>query len=421
MLRQFVIAVLFLLITVVCHTADVVAENWLQWRGPAFAGDVAGGDYPVSWTKDDNLAWKVELPGPGCSTPLVWEEQIVLTVPIDGKDGVLCLDLAGKEQWRASLGPERPGRHPNGSGCNPSPITDGKTIFVYFKSGTIAALDFEGNILWQKDLQKHFGDDTLFWDIGSSPVLTDDYVVGTVMHGGESGMVAYEKLTGKIAWKMARNYECPREGDHAYTTPIVMGQGKEQFILVWGAEHVTAHSAADGQLLWSCGGFNPDRRRNWLAVASAVVAGDVIVVPYGRGEHLAGVRLGGSGDVTGTHRLWTLHGLGSFVPTPAVHNGKVYVLGDMGEITCIDPDTGKTVWNGALPKGTKKYYASPTIAGGKVYAVREDGVAFVARIDGKFEVLSENPMGEKIIASPVPLSGRLLLRGEQHLFCVGSQ
>jgi outer membrane protein assembly factor BamB len=143
------------------------------------------------------------------------------------------------------------------------------------------------------------------------------------------------------------------------------------------------------------------------------------VVPYGRGKHLAGVRLGGSGDVTDTHRLWTRDDLGAFVPTPAVYDGKVYLLGDRGELTCIDPRTGETLASGTLPKHRTNYYASPTIADGKLYAAREDGVVFVAGVADGFPVVSENPLGEQMIASPVPLGGRLLLRGGQHLFCVG--
>ncbi len=416
MSKRLLIAALILLITGV----DSFAENWAAWRGPDFAGNAGAGNYPVAWTKDDGLAWKIELPGSGCSTPLVWERRIVLTAPIDGKDGVLCLDLAGKEQWRAALGPERPGEHPNGSGCNPSPITDGKTIFVYYKSGTLAALDFNGDVLWQTDLQAPFGKDTLYWDVGTSPVLTDKYVIGTVMHGGESGMIAFEKRSGEVAWKTARNYECYEEGDHSYTTPIVVGEGAGQRILTWGGEHVTAHSAVDGKLLWSCAGFNPDGRPNWTTVASPVVVNNTIVVPYGRGKHLTGIRLGGSGDVTDTHRLWTRDNLGAFVPTAAVHEGNVYVLSDSGKLTCVDPDTGETRWEAALPKNSALYYASPVIADSKLYAAREDGVVLVAPITGKFKVLSENVMGEKIIGSPVPLGNRLLLRGETHLFCVGT-
>ena len=136
---------------------------------------------------------------------------------------------------------------------------------------------------------------------------------------------------------------------------------------------------------------------------------------------MAGIKLGGEGDVTETHRLWTRKDTGSFVPTPLVHNGRVYVLRDRGEVECIDPKTGKTLWKDALPKHRAKYYASPVVAGDHLYAAREDGVVFVAGIKGGFKLVSENDMGERLIASPVPVANRLLIRGAEHLFCIGSK
>jgi outer membrane protein assembly factor BamB len=233
-------------------------------------------------------------------------------------------------------------------------------------------------------------------------------------------MVSFEKKTGNVAWKISRNYETPTENTDSYATPVVVTHAGRQQILVWGAEHVTAHDGTDGELLWHCNGFNPNQTPNWPSVASAVVSGDVLVIPYGRGSLLTGIRLGGSGDVSKSHRLWTREGTRGFVPTPAVYRGMVYFLGDRGEIECINPATGKSLWSDALPKHRGKYYASPLVADGKLYAAREDGVVFVTTINGDFKVLSENPMGEQMIASPVPLpGGRLLLRGENHLFCAG--
>jgi len=118
---------------------------------------------------------------------------------------------------------------------------------------------------------------------------------------------------------------------------------------------------------------------------------------------LAGIRRGGRGDVTATHRLWTCHDIGSFVPTPAIHGGKIYVVRDRGEVVCVDPKSGEVSWSDALPRHRASYYSSPVVAGGRLYAAREDGRVFVARIAGGFQLVSENDMGEKIIASPVPV------------------
>jgi len=410
------------LLLVVCFATAAAEGNWPRWRGPHDNGSVEGGSYPVKFEK---VLWQAPLPGKGCSTPVVWNQRIYLTAPANGLDGVLAFDWSGRPLWETTLGSERPGKHRNGSGSNASPATDGQGVFVYFKSGTLAALELDGRVRWQTNLIERFGPDTLYWDHGTSAVLTDKYVVMARMHHGESWLAAFDKATGKIGWKVARNYETPAENDHGYTTPIVIQQHRKEALLVWGAEHVTVHDAADGKILWSCGGFNPGAVANWPAVASPVVAGDIAVVPFGRADRgtprLHGIRLDGSGDVTARNRIWKRDDVGTFVPTPAAYKGRVYLVRDRGEVECLDPGTGKILWSDALPKSSSSYYSSPVIAGGKLYAAREDGVVLVAQVEGKFEVLAENNLKERVIASPVPVSGRLLVRGEQHLFCVDGQ
>jgi outer membrane protein assembly factor BamB len=398
--------------------------NWPHWRGPGDNGSTGEGKYPVKWDAT-NVLWKAPLPGKGCSTPVVWDRRIFLTAPTNGSDAVLAFDWAGKPLWQTTLGQEQAGTHRNGSGGNPSPVTDGKEVFVYFKSGTLAALDLDGNLRWQTNLVAGFGPDTLYWDQGTSPVLTKDCVVIARMHHGESWLAAFDKTGGEMRWKMARNYETPVEGDHAYTTPLVIHQQGKEAVLVWGGQHVTAHDALDGKLLWSCGNFNPQAVANWPAVASPVIAGDIVVVACGRADRgqprLYGIRLGGAADVTATHRVWQRDDTGTFVPTPAEYKGRIYLLRDRGEVECLDGSKGKTLWRETLPKASSNYYASPLVAGGMLYAIREDGVVFVARVEGSFEILAENPMGERVIASPIAVSNRLLIRGEHHLFCIASQ
>jgi outer membrane protein assembly factor BamB len=404
-------------------SASLQAEEWPRWRGPRDNGSIEDGSYPVQWDARNTL-WKTPLPGKGCSTPIVWNKRIYLTAPLNGKDALLAFDMAGKLLWQTPFGPENPGKHRNGSGSNASPTTDGKGLFVYYKSGTMAAVEFDGKVRWQTNLVKRFGPDTLYWDHGTSPVVTERYLVMARMHEGESWLAAFDKTSGKMAWKVPRNFKTPREGDHGYTTPLVIQQGGKESLLVWGAQHLTAHDVADGATLWSCGDFNPQSVKLWPAVATPVIAGNIAVVPAGRNDRRAprlhGIRIGGAGDVTQTHRVWKRDDIGTFVPSPAEYKGKVYLVRDRGEVECIDPATGKTIWSEALPKSRANFYSSPLIAGGNLYAAREDGVVFVAKVDGKFELLSENDMGESIIAAPVPVSNGLLLRGENHLFFVPS-
>ncbi len=400
------------------------AADWPSWRGPLAHGSVEKGNYPVEFGADHYL-WRTSLPGKGCSTPIVLNGTIYLTSPADGKDALVCYNSEGAEKWRAVFGQENPGKHRNGSGSNASPVTDGKAVFVFFKSGTFAAVEPDGKVRWKTDLVERFGKDTLFWDHGTSPVLTNKYVIMARMHQGESWLAAFDKETGEMVWKVARNYTVPTECDHGYATPLVIQhQGKES-ILVWGAEHITIHNAADGQVCWSCGDFNPDANTLWPAIATPVIVGDMAVIAYGRNDRkiprLYGIRLTGSGDVTETNHVWQRNDIGTFVPTPAVYKGRVILVRDHGEVVSIDPATGQTIWEGAFPKHRTNFYASPLIAADKLYAPREDGVVFVASIaNDEFKLLSQNNMAESIIGSPVPASNGILLRGEEHLFCVGS-
>jgi len=395
---------------------------WPHWRGPDDNGSTGSEALPVEWT-DTNILWKAALPGKGCSTPIVWGNRIYLTAPMGGQDGVLAFEASGDPLWQKALGEEIKGKHRNGSGSNPSPTTDGESLFVNFKSGAMAALAFDGTLRWKINLVERFGPDTLYWDHGSSPVVTKRDVVVARMHHGESWLAAFDKRTGELRWKVPRNYETPREGDHSYATPILINHDRREALLVWGGQHLTAHDAADGSLLWSCGEFNPEAKPLWPTVASPVVAGNVAVVCYGRADRgqprLHGIQLGGDDDVTSTHRLWKRDDAASFVPTPAAYQGRVYLLGDRGGIECLDPSTGKSFWSDALPKASSSYYASPLVAGGNLYAAREDGAVFVASVGDSFELLAENRLNDRIIASPVPMGNRLLIRGEANLYCLG--
>jgi outer membrane protein assembly factor BamB len=403
----------------------VESANWPHWRGPGGNGSSSASALPTT-LDPASVLWKVALPGKGCSTPIVWENRIYVTAPVEGKDSLLAFDWAGKPLWQVTVGAgESAGKHRNGSGSNPSPITDGRTLFVNFKSGHLAAIDFSGRILWQMNLVERFGPVRLFWDHGTSPVVTERDVIIARMHEGESWLAAFDKKTGEIRWKTARNYEVPREVDNGYTTPLVIRHGGKEALLTWGAQHVTVHDAADGKLLWSCGGFNPDSNSLWPAVASPVIAEGVAVICFGRADRgtprLHGVRLGGSGDVTATHRAWTRQDAGAFVPTPAEYKGRIYILSDRGQIDCIEPATGKTVWSEALPRGSSNFYASPLVANGKMYAIREDGSAFVLQIEGGFKLLGEYKFQDRVIASIVPAADRLFIRGERNLYCVAAQ
>ncbi len=398
------------------------AEDWPSWRGPSHQGSRGGEGYPTRWTADSVL-WKVELPGKGASCPVVWKDRIFLTTPAAGLNSVLAFDRKGKEIWRTSLGQEKPPKHKQlGTSSNASPVTDGEGVYVYFKSGDFAGLEMDGSIRWQRNLTKDFGPQELYWDQGSSPVIVGDLVILPRLHGGDSWVAGFDKATGEIRWKSERNYKVPAENDNGYTTPIPIRHGDRDAVLVWCSDHVTTYAADDGSLLWSCSGFNPKGNKLWPPIATPVVSGDFAVIPVGRDDRkqaqIHAVKLGGKGDVTASHRAWERDDFGVFVASPIAYEGRVYLLRHKGRVVCLDPATGKPFWEAAFPRAADAYYASPVIAGGILYAAREDGMVFSARIGKRFELLGENVMEEQILASPVPFDGHLLLRGSGHLFCV---
>lgn len=400
--------------------AVVQADNWPNWRGPHADGVAAGTNYPLTWSQRDNVLWKVALPGKGASTPIVWGDKIFLTCGADGQNTVLCLDRGGKLLWRVAVGAERVGKHKKGTGSNPSAATDGEHVFAYFKSGDLVCLDFDGKVVWHQNLQQLYGEDTLWWDLGTSPVLTKKDVVVAVMQSGPSYLAAFDKASGKASWKQDRNLDAPSEAAQSYSTPLVLEDAGREILVVLGADHVTGHDAATGQELWRVGGLNPTGHQYFRSIASPVAADGIVVAPYARGASLTAIRLGGSGDVTKTHVLWTKEKIGADVPTPAIMAGKVYLLTDKGELNCLDLQSGSTLWTGQLEKNRNAYSASPILADGRIYLTREDGTTYVVPASGAFRLLATNQLeGELIVATPVFTDGRILIRTAENLYCIG--
>jgi len=409
------------------------ADHWPNWRGPGFDGVAAGTGYVTSWKAGDpgeNILWRVKLPGLGASTPAVWGDAVVLTCGIDGHDAVICLDREGRERWRQTLGPERPGKHKKATGCNPSPVTDGTHVWVYFKSGELACLNLaDGAVVWKTNLQERFGEDTLWWDLGTSPVLTKQAVVVAVMQSGPSYLAAFARASGELLWKHDRMLDAPEEAAQSYSTPLVLAgdaaKGEPaEMLVVLGADHVTAHDAADGRELWRVGGLNPAQNGYFRSIASPVAVGDLIVAPYARGSTITAIRRGGKGDVTDTHVAWVRKDLGADVPTPAVADGRVVVCTDKGRVECLDAASGKTLWEEELPKNRNAYSSSPVIADGRVILTREDGASWVLALPAAGaapELAGEATLDEMTVATPVCLDGRIYLRTHDSLWCIGGR
>ncbi len=352
------------------------------------------------------------MPAQAGSTPIVWEDQIILTAAVNGKNVAQSYNWDGKLRWQTEIGKERPGKHKKASGCNSSPIIDGQHVYVYFKSGDLACLDSQGSIVWRTNLQEEFGEDTLWWDLGTSPVLTKDHVVVAVIQSGPSYLVAFDKVTGSVAWKVDRMMDVPEEANQTYSTPLVIDRDGKQLLVVLGADHVTGHDANDGRELWRVGGFNPDNSGYNRSIASPVYVDGIIVAPYDRGKTLTAISC--DGDV-----LWRDDAISADVPTPAATDGEIYVCNDEGRLACLDLQTGKEKWSVKTGKHRTAFSSSPILAGGHIYLVREDGTTFVFDASGDHDLLATNRVEGFTVATPVFVNDKILLRTAEHLYCIG--
>lgn len=405
---------------------------WPQWRGGAQNGVAGGSGYPIQWSENKAIAWKFELPGMGGSTPVIANTKAFLTAGVVGSNGqsqntLFAVDLeTGKEAWRVSLGDDRGGKHRKGSGSNPSAVTDGQHVYAYFRSGDIACVSVAGEIVWQTNLQEKFGEDTLWWDLGTSPLLTESAVVVAVMQTGPSYLVALDKKTGEQIWKTDRMLGAPEEAAQSYTTPLEVSFGDRDAIAVMGADHLTLHAMSDGREIGRLGGFNPGGEKFFRSISSPVAFENYIVCPYSRGSTLTTVDMqklvNGAGDDA---IAWHRDDLGSDVPTPAALSGTVYVAGDKGTISALDIKTGNTLWQVDLPKARHQISSSPLIADNHLYVTREDATTYViGPLDqSQPELVATNSLADDepfTVASMVPCSNGFLLRSKSALYRIGA-
>lgn len=399
------------------------ADAWPQWRGSGQNGYVQGSGLPLQWGTDAGIEWRIEPAGRGGSTPVHADGRIFLTSGVEGANHVLGYSATdGKLLWDQQAGQERVSKHGKnhrkGSGANPSVIIDSEHVFAYFRSGDLACLTPEGKPQWHVNLQDRYGEDTLWWNLGTSPIPTENAIVVAVMQSDNSYLVGLNKETGEEVWKVARNLGAPEEAAQSYTTPLLLDVDGRAIIAVMGADHLTLHSAENGEQLAKLGGFNPDGERYFRSIASPVASNGIIVCPYARGKTLTGVSaaklLAGKGQDA---IEWFRDDLGADVPTPAARDGKVYVLRDKSGVVCIDAQTGKTQWETELPRSRHAFTASPLVSDDYLYATQEDGTTFVIRLSDH-ELVQTNKAADSdpfTVASVVPFGEDLLLRTPKQL------
>jgi outer membrane protein assembly factor BamB len=409
-----------LLVCFVCAAPLARAENWPAWRGPSANGISGETNLPVRWSKTDNIAWRLALPASSGSTAIVWDDHVFLSVA-EGSDLFLwSVDrTTGVPVWKRRLSGGNH-REQKQNMSSPSPVTDGRNVWVMTGTGFLKGFDFEGKELWTRDIQKDYGKFGLNWGYASSPLLHGDSLYIQVLHGmrthDPSYLLRIDKATGRTLWRVERPTRAMHESPDAYTTPALLRYGTTAEIVVTGGDVVTGHDPATGKELWRADGLNPHHDGSNRIVASPIVFGDMIYAPSHERPILA-LKAGGRGDVSQSHLVWSFNS-GPDVPTPVTDGSYFYVLRDNGVMFCLDARTGKTVYGPSrLPSAT--YSGSPVLADGKIYVTNEDGVTVVARAGPKFEVLAQNDLGEYSLSSPAISEGQIFIRTERALYAVG--
>ena len=425
----------FLVACAVCHStaiAESPGSTWPQWRGVAQNGVASAGTFPLKWSEVDGapvgIRWKAEIPGLGGSTPITNDKTAFLTTGVDGKNKLMAINIeSGDVEWQADIGDDMGKKHKKGGGSNPSAITDGKHIYAFFRSGDLGCVDLTGKVVWQKSI-KYDAKEALWWDLGTSPILTNDAVVVTVMHTGPSYLVAFDKLTGKELWKADRNVSAPKEAAQSYATPLNVVVKGGDAIAVMGADHLTLHSAADGRELGRLGGFNPTSHEYFRSISSPVAEGNIIICPYARGDSVTAVDMDALASGAGKDAiLWFRDDLGSDVPTPAIKDGRVYFIDDgkqtRGLVSCVNIKTGETVWEVQIDKSRIGYSSSPLVAGDHLYVTQENATTHVIGplSSGEPKIVSTNRVNDSdqfTVASPAPAGNALLIRSKHSLYQV---
>jgi outer membrane protein assembly factor BamB len=421
--------------------AGTLGANWPQWRGPESNGTAPKArDLPVTWSQTENVLWRTKLPSWSAATPIVWDDAIFVT---SAEEGFVPLRPVGQNR----PGPEGPGpdkiflfaiQRQDGSvrwqrqidsgnkifnkqnSASPSAITDGRRVWIMTGNGKFACFTMDGKEVWKRDIQADYGAFGLNHGYASTPLLYRNRLYVQVLHGMKtddpSYVFAVDPGTGKTIWKVERPTDAVRESPDNYATPqIVNVDGKAQLVIS-GGDYATGHDLDSGKELWRLGGFNPSGNPAGRTIASSLVIGGNVFTTSTRGRPFIGFRAGGSGVITGQNELWT-NNLGADVPTPTTDGKYIYVLNDIGIFHCLEPETGKTVYQGQrIEPGA--YSASPLLADGKIYAINEEGTTTVVRAGPQFEVLGVSKLDSRTLASPVAVDNQIFIRTSDHLYCI---
>lgn len=407
---RLIVATLILAVAAI----SVHAEDWPQFRGPTGQGHSAERGLPLAWSEKRNVVWKTPVAGVGWSSPVVAGGRAWVTTAIDsGNPGrgpvsaslrVLAFDVAtGREVVNVELFRLRDTGyiHPKNSRASPTPVLEGDRVYVHFGAEGTAALTASGEIVWKTQLpyESQHGS-------GGSPIVFGDLlIVSCDGNNIEAFVAALDKHTGRIRWKTSRR----KPADQAYSTPLVIRAGDRDQVVSVGAYRAAAYDPLTGREIWRVG--YPDGFSN---VPRPVFGHGLVYIATGFNEPtLIAVRADGQGDVTRTHIVWTLERGVPFTPSPLLVGDELYVLSDIGILSCLDARTGATIWQARIGGN---YSASPVFADGRMYFQSEEGVVTVVAPGKAFRLLATSRLDGGMLASMAVSDGSIFIRTETHLY-----
>ena len=426
MKKLLILVCAFFVLSATLVLMAVRADNWPNWRGPSLNGVSSEVDLPTKWGEAENVSWKIAMPDRSGSTPVIWGETIFLNVAEGTKtSGALSLWALNRKKgellWKQPLGAgDEMRRKQNMS--SPSPITDGRTVWVMTGTGVLKAFDFKGRELWMRDIQKDYGRFGLNWGYASTPLLYDNALFVPVLHGMKtddpSFLLKLDARTGKTTWRVERPTPAQVESPDSYITPALLRESGRVQVILSGGDCVTAHDPRTGAEIWRAYGLNPTNMQ-FNRIVNSPLVGDGMVFAGSRSNPYLAVRTGGQGDVSSSHVAWTTPN-GPDVATPVSDGRYIYLIRENGDLFAHDVKSGALVYGPQrLAPGT--YSASPILADGKIYVTSEDGVTSVFRAGPKFELLAENQVNGYCLSTIAVSDGQLFLRTDKFLYCVGSR
>ena len=394
----------------VCSSTAARAEAWPCWRGPRGDGTCIEKNIPARWDPAVAL-WKVELPGKGHASPIVWGDRIfTVTSFTETKQRVLlCLDRNnGRIIWQRTVveGPLEK-LHKENTHASETPATDGRRVYVTFRVGddiVVAAHDFaSGKQIWLVRPGTHKGE----WGFNNEPVLYKDKVIVDGDSKGDSFLVALDRESGKTHWRVNRTNK-----GISYSAPLIHEMAGRIQLIQCGDRCVTSFDPDTGEQIWTVDGPSQE------FVATPVYsekAGLVFISSSWPIQEIFAIRPDGRGNVTQTHIVWRDTKGAPYVPSMIVAGDFLLSVNRAGVAFCHEAATGKICWQEKLGR----HHASPVLVEGRVFLVNDNGQVDVIEPGAKFERIARYELGESCYASPAISDGQVFLRGFEHLFCFG--